>query len=54
MTLTITLLLYFALVSQERFHLPAVLIINVTDTVINVFMCIAILIGFFQVPVILG
>ena len=48
-TLTITLLLYFTLVSKERFHLPAVLIINVTDTVINLLMCLAILLGFFQV-----
>ena len=48
-TLTITLILYFSLVNQERFHLIAVLIINVTDTAINIFMCIAIIIGFIQV-----
>ena len=34
-TLTITLLLYFTLVNKERFHLLAVLIINITDTAIN-------------------
>ena len=48
-TLTITLILYFSLVNQERFHLIAVLIINVTDTAINIFMCIAIIVGFIQV-----
>ena len=37
-TLTITLLLYFTLVSKERFHLLAVLIINITDTVINMWV----------------
>ena len=48
-TLTITLILYFSLVNQEQYHLIAVLIINITDTAINIFMCIAIIIGFFQV-----
>jgi len=48
-TLTITLLLYFTLVNKERFHLLAVLIINITDTAINTLMCGAILMGFFQV-----
>ena len=48
-TLTITLILYFSLVNQEQYHLIAVLIINVTDTAINIFMCIAIIIGFVQV-----
>ena len=37
-TLTITLLLYFTLVNKERFHLLAVLIINITDTVINMWV----------------
>ena len=36
-------------VSQERFHLIGVIIINVSDTIINAFMIIAIIIGFFQV-----
>ena len=48
-TLTITLILYFSLVSQEEYHLIAVLIINITDTAINIFMCVAIVIGFVQV-----
>jgi len=48
-TLTITLILYFALVNQENFHLIAVLIINVNDTIINALMVIAIIIGFCQV-----
>jgi len=48
-TLTITLILYFALVNQENFHLIAVLIINVNDTIINTLMVVAIIIGFFQV-----
>jgi hypothetical protein len=48
-TLTITLILYFALVNQEDFHLIAVLIINVSDTIINLLMAFAIIIGFFQV-----
>lgn len=48
-TLTITLILYFALVNQENFHLIAVLIINVNDTLINGLMVIAIFIGFIQV-----
>ena len=48
-TLTITLILYFSLVKQERFQLIAVLIINITDTVINLIMIAAIIIGFVQV-----
>jgi hypothetical protein len=48
-TLTITLILYFALVNQEDFHLIAVLIINVSDTIINLLMAFAIIVGFFQV-----
>jgi len=48
-TLTITLILYFALVNQKDFHLIAVLIINVSDTVINGLMVIAIIIGFIQI-----
>lgn len=48
-TLTVTLILYFALVNQEKFHLIAVLLINVNDTIINTLMAIAIILGFFQV-----
>jgi len=48
-TLTITLILYFALVNQESFHLIAVLLINVNDTIINGLMVVAIIIGFFQI-----
>ena len=48
-TLTIGLILYFALVSQERYHLIAVLIINISDTVINCFMIIAMVVGFIQI-----
>ena len=48
-TLTITLILYFALVNQKDFHLIAVLIINVSDTVINGLMVVAIIIGFIQI-----
>ncbi|XP_023336803.1 uncharacterized protein LOC111707854 [Eurytemora carolleeae] len=48
-TLTITLILYFALVNQENFHLIAVLMINVNDTIINCLMVLAIIIGFIQI-----
>ena len=48
-TLTITLILYFSLINQERFHLIGVLIINITDTIISIFMCIAIIVGFIQI-----
>ena len=48
-TLTITLILYFSLVSQVKYQLIAVLVINITDTIINLAMIIATIIGFVQV-----
>ena len=48
-TLTITLILYFSLVSQARYHLIAVFILNISDALINIVMIIAIGIGFVQV-----
>ena len=48
-TLTITLILYFSLVSQTNYQLMAIMIINTNDTVINIMMIVAIIVGFVQV-----
>ena len=48
-TLTITLILYFSLVSQTNYQLIAIMIINTNDTVINAMMIVAIIVGFVQV-----
>merc|ERR1719369_2509595 len=48
-TFTITMLLYFSMVNQKQFQHIGVLMINITDTGITAFMCIAIIIGFLRV-----
>ena len=48
-TLIIALILYFALVNQEEFRLFAILANNISDTIINCLMIIAMIVGFFQI-----
>ena len=47
-SLVITMLLYFSMVSQHQYKRIAVLVINITDTSITASMCCAIMIGFYQ------
>ncbi|XP_040580037.1 proton channel OtopLc isoform X2 [Lepeophtheirus salmonis] len=46
--LIISLILYFALVNQEKYRLLAVLINNIMDTLINGLMILAMIFGFYQ------
>ena len=49
MTSTVVLILYFALVNQDELRFFAILANNISDTVINAMMIVAMVIGFFQI-----
>lgn len=48
-TSTVVLILYFALVNQDDLRFFAILANNISDTIINTMMIVAMVIGFFQI-----
>ena len=48
-TSIIALILYFALINQQEFRYVAILANNISDTIINGLMIVAMIIGFFQI-----
>lgn len=48
-TLIISLIIYFALVNQPDFHLVAIVVNSAADSIVNLSMVAAMLVGFFQI-----